>query len=205
MTTESLNNLGKQGFSKVNVLTYVLIGILVLCVGWLFYKVNTLEKALVQTQSEFDSTRSSLLQTQSELDSTRSTLVSTIDKLTYVQALAENADQYAHSHNNFSDSRLKMKISPITDPLQGILLLNGVTFYWNTSDYPELQLSNNQQIGLIAQELEQVYPELVSSDENGYKTVDYVKIIPVLVEAIKQQQLMIVNLQEGIGNLERNR
>ncbi len=119
--------------------------------------------------------------------------------------MAENADHYSHSHNSFSDIRLKTNISEIKDPLNGILSLNGVTFLWNTAEYPGLGLNNDPQIGFIAQELEQVYPELVSSDENGYKTVDYVKLIPVLVEALKEQQLMIINLQQHVENLEQSR
>jgi len=75
----------------------------------------------------------------------------------------------------------------------------------NTTKYPDLGLSNDPQIGFIAQELEQVYPELVSSDQNGYKTVDYVKLIPVLVEAIKQQQLMMIDLQHQIDHPEQSR
>lgn len=179
-TAKTPDPIKKQNFPLFKVITSILIGVLVLCVAWLFSKVYILEKTLTQTQTE---------------------LASTIDTLSYVQSLAENADRYAHSHNNFSDNRLKVNISPLKDPLQGVLSLNGVTFYWNTSDYPELGLNNDPQVGFIAQELEKIYPELVHTDENGYKTVDYVKLIPILTEAIKQQQLMITDLQKEITEL----
>ncbi|MEW6181106.1 MAG: tail fiber domain-containing protein [Chloroflexota bacterium] len=190
MTSETLNNIERQRISKSTVLVSVLIGILVLSVFSLFYKVNVLEKTLEATSYK--------------VNTLEGTLEATIDELSYVKALAVNADQYAHSHEIYSDSRLKVNISPIKDPLQAILSLNGVTFFWNTSDYPELGLSNEPQIGFIAQELEQVYPELVHVHENGYKTIDYVSLIPVLTEAIKQQQLMIVELQKEIIELRKN-
>lgn len=200
---ESSNKVRNQSFPIANAITSILIGVLVLCVAWLFYKVNILEKSLLQTQNDLAATQTELNNTQLELSNTRSALASTIDTLAYVQAIAENANRFAHSHNNFSDSRLKVNISPIKDPLQGLLSLNGVTFYWNTADYPELELNSDPQIGFIAQELEQVYPELVHTDENGFKTVDYVKLIPVLTEAIKQQQLMIIDLQKEITKLRK--
>ena len=65
-----------------------------------------------------------------------------------------------------------------------------------------MQLSNNHQIGVIAQEVEAVLPELVSEDENGYKAVAYDKISAVLVEAIKEQQKQIDELQKKIIELE---
>jgi hypothetical protein len=140
---------------------------------------------------------------QSGLNSIRSTLSSTISTLGYVQGIAENANKYAHSHTSFSDGRLKTNITQISDPLKGILSLNGVNFFWNTSKYPELGLNNDPQIGFIAQEVEQVYPQLVNTSENGFKMVDYVKLVPVLVEAIKQQQLMIVDLRRQIIDLQQ--
>jgi len=52
-----------------------------------------------------------------------------------------------------------------------------------------------KQIGVIAQEVEAIYPELVSTDENGYKSVSYEKFTPILIEAIKEQQAIIDELK----------
>lgn len=186
----------KKNVSMYKVVTSVLIGLLILCVGWLFYKVYNLEKTLIKTQAE-------LLQVQSELSNTQIVLDSVSRTLSYVKAVAENADRYAHSHSIFSDSRLKMNIAPIADPLQGVMSLNGITFYWNTSDHPDLGFNNERQFGFIAQEVEQIYPELVHT-ENGYKTVNYVELIPILTEAIKQQQMMILDLQTEISRMRQN-
>jgi len=58
-----------------------------------------------------------------------------------------------------------------------------------------MQLTNKPQIGVIAQEVEKVFPELIAEDENGYKAVGYEKFTPVLIEAIKEQQLKIDELE----------
>jgi hypothetical protein len=186
----------KAGSSIIKAVTPSVVGILLLCVIWLFYKVDRLEKSLTTTQRE-------LVATQTKLTNVQLDLSTTIDTLSYVQALAENADQYAHSHNNFSDIRLKTNISPISGPLNSILYLDGVTFFWNTKKYPELGLSDDPQIGFIAQEVEKIYPELVTTDESGFKTVDYNKLIPVLVEGIKQQQVIIHELELRVDTLEQ--
>ena len=80
--------------------------------------------------------------------------------------------------------------------------INGVYYHWRVSEFPENNFVNTKQIGVIAQELEQVYPELVITGSDGYKTVDYPKLTAVLLEAVKnlsakneQQQNEITELQ----------
>lgn len=103
-----------------------------------------------------------------------------------------------------SDRRLKQDISGITDALGGILALNGVTYRYNASKYPELGLSDQPQIGFLAQDLEQVYPQLVVTRPDGFKAVNYAQLVPVLVEAIKQQQSMLADLQTQVKELQRS-
>ena len=103
-----------------------------------------------------------------------------------------------------SDIRLKTNSSRIKDALSGVLSLSGVTYSYNTAKYPELRLSDGPQIGFIAQELEQVYPELVKTKEDGFKAVNYAQLVPVLVEAIKEQQLMIEELKQQVNELREN-
>ncbi len=87
-----------------------------------------------------------------------------------------------------SDVRLKHDISRIDDPLAVIEQLRGVSFLWNRD--------NNHTYGLIAQEVEQVLPELVATDADGYKSVAYGNLIPFLIEAIKVQQSEIDELKK---------
>lgn len=100
-----------------------------------------------------------------------------------------------------SDARVKQDVSGVTDALRGVLALNGVTYRYNTSKYPELGLSDQPQIGFLAQELEQVYPQVVVTRKDGFKAVNYALLVPVLVEAIKQQQSMIADLQSQVREL----
>jgi hypothetical protein len=94
----------------------------------------------------------------------------------------------ATDFNSTSDINLKENIRPIEDPLNKVLQLNGVEFDWK----------DNQQssIGVIAQELEKVFPSLVKTAEN--KSVNYNGLIGVLVEAVKEQQKQIEELKKLI-------
>jgi len=100
-----------------------------------------------------------------------------------------------------SDRRLKVDVVKITDALQGVLSLNGVTYHYDTTNHPEMGLSEKPQIGFIAQELEEVYPQFVVTKENGYKAVNYAPMVAVLAEAIKEQQAMIEELQKQVNQL----
>ncbi len=87
-----------------------------------------------------------------------------------------------------SDINLKKNIVSITGVLDDILKLRGVNFNWLKESGPA------SHIGFIAQEIEQVFPELVSMDYRGYKSVSYASFSPLLVEAIKEQQKQIQQL-----------
>lgn len=80
-----------------------------------------------------------------------------------------------------SDVTLKKNIKRITSPLEKITKISGVNFEWN--DGAPFQ---GQDIGVIAQEIETIMPEIVTTRDNGTKAVRYEKIIPLLIEAIKE-------------------
>jgi hypothetical protein len=81
--------------------------------------------------------------------------------------------------------------------LDAILCLRGVTFDWKQGGFPDMNFASGQQIGFIAQEVEKVLPELVSTDSNCYKSVAYANVVPVAVEAIKAQQSQIDALNKA--------
>ena len=101
-----------------------------------------------------------------------------------------------------SDERWKKDITPLTDPLGKVMRLQGVSFNWKTDEFPELNFSTAAQIGLIAQDAEKVMPEVVTTDNRGYKGISYEKLAPVLIEAIKKQQQKISELELKIIKLE---
>lgn len=87
--------------------------------------------------------------------------------------------------NSLSDEKLKKDISTIDDALDKVKQLRGVDYTWKQSE--------EKSKGVIAQELQEVFPELVSESESGL-SVNYNGIIGVLIEAIKEQQKQIDKL-----------
>jgi len=68
-----------------------------------------------------------------------------------------------------------------------------------------MQFNDERQLGFSAQEVEKLFPEIVMTDDNGYKSVDYGRLTPVLVEAIKEQQQQIIKLQVQIDELKKDK
>lgn len=81
-----------------------------------------------------------------------------------------------------SDKRLKKNIKKLDNVLEKINKLQGVSFEWDSDKI----LNNHPQIGLIAQQVEDVFPEIVYTDKNGLKSMTYDKLTSVLIEAIKE-------------------
>jgi hypothetical protein len=83
-----------------------------------------------------------------------------------------------------SDARLKINLEPIINALEKTMSLNGVTFNWNS--LAEGKDLNSREPGVIAQEIQAVLPEAVALRENGFLGVRYDKLVPLLIEAIKE-------------------
>jgi hypothetical protein len=104
---------------------------------------------------------------------------------------------------NGSDKRLKHNIVLISNPIEKLSKINGYTFTWNDDYYAKQNqdLFKRNDIGVIAQEIMEVIPEAVHEKDDGFLGVDYQKIIPLLIEAIKEQQLQIEELRNDITRL----
>lgn len=96
-----------------------------------------------------------------------------------------------------SDRRFKQNITPITSALEKVTKLQGVIYNWNTKDYPHRFFTDAPQIGLIAQDVETVIPEVVLTDAEGYKSITYDKLTAVLIEAVKEMKQQM-NSQDSI-------
>lgn len=101
-----------------------------------------------------------------------------------------------------SDIRYKKNIQPLGNSLLDIQQMQGVRYEWRRDEFPEKNFSKKPQIGFIAQEVEIIFPEMVLTDEKGYKSVDYARLTPVLVEAIKELSLKNRQLETTNQNLE---
>ena len=95
-----------------------------------------------------------------------------------------------------SDERLKKNIELISNPIQKVQALKGVTWVWKDEASDAAKASPN--LGVIAQDVEKVLPQLVHDRENGYKGVDYAKMVGLLIEAIKDQQKQIDDLKSRL-------
>jgi len=92
-----------------------------------------------------------------------------------------------------SDSRLKDNVTPIADALVKINQIGGYEFDWNGNSE-----HSGHDVGVIAQEIEKVLPEVVAERDNGYKAVRYEKIVALLIQAVKEQQLQIDELKSKL-------
>ncbi len=93
--------------------------------------------------------------------------------------------------NETSDRRYKKDITSLTNVLSKVVQMRGVTYKWKTNEFPNKNFENDTQIGLIAQEVEALFPELVETDSEGYKSVEYSKIVAILIESIKELQTQV--------------
>jgi hypothetical protein len=102
---------------------------------------------------------------------------------------------YTGTIGGCSDVRYKKGFEAFTHTLNKLKEITGQYYYWNQEAFPEKDFTDQRQIGVLAQEVEAVFPEIVLTDKEGYKSVDYSRLTPILLEAIKEQQIMIDKLQ----------
>ena len=132
-----------------------------------------------------------------------------------------NGPIYGTSVANSSDARLKKDVETISGALDKVLKLRGVSFYWKnktemaeakgiSADSIEYNYDSKKHIGVIAQELEAEFPELVNTDDDGFKSVEYSNIAPILLEAVKELkaekdalQTTVETQQQQIDELKR--
>ncbi|UCD38421.1 MAG: tail fiber domain-containing protein, partial [Fidelibacterota bacterium] len=110
---------------------------------------------------------------------------------------------YTGSWNLASDKRLKENITEITGVLEDLSQLRGVKFKWNELAGSLGHEQGKNEIGVIAQEIERIYPELVTESKLGYKGVDYSKLTAVLIEAVKELKAEKDALEARVEALEK--
>jgi hypothetical protein len=125
----------------------------------------------------------------------------------------------ANSWLTYSDKRLKTDIQPLENSLEKVLKLSGVNYRYKyefdknpngikDTDEVKIKTAANEEkikseddlrMGLIAQDVKEVLPEVVREDEKGYLSINYSDIVPLLIESIKQQQKQIEELKKATG------
>ncbi|HET9531928.1 MAG TPA: DNRLRE domain-containing protein [Blastocatellia bacterium] len=104
-----------------------------------------------------------------------------------------------------SDLRYKKQITPFSNLIDKLARLQPVHFYWRADEYPEKHFGLRQSFGLIAQEVEQVLPELVAEDEQGYKSVNYSKLPLMLLQAVKELKAENDLLKQRLDEMSRQK
>ncbi len=101
-----------------------------------------------------------------------------------------------------SDERYKKNIVSIDNALEKVKNLNGVSYEWKTEEFKEENFDRGRHYGVVAQQVEEILPETVKENSDGYKGVAYTELIPILIEAMKEQQQIMDNQQKKMDELE---
>ena len=135
------------------------------------------------------------------------------------RALDVNGGVWANNVQLTSDERLKKDIKPLSDEKERLYLLRGKSYIKTLlpTDIKDVRYNENgeeysmeekketiefSEYGYLAQELKEVFPDLVSQDSEGYYAVNYIGLIPVIIEALKDQRLEIERQREQIKELK---
>ena len=100
-----------------------------------------------------------------------------------------------------SDIRWKKDVKTLSNSLEKVGQLRGVSYNWRKDEFPDKNFDNKEQIGLIAQEVDKIYPQLVDTDALGFKSVQYSKVVALLIEALKEQQSEINSLKAEVSKM----
>jgi hypothetical protein len=108
------------------------------------------------------------------------------------------------ANNTISDRRFKKGIRPLEGSLEKILKLRGVRYHMRTSEFPNQNFDDQEKIGLIAQEVETVFPQVVQYDGDGYRSINYGWLVSPLAEATKELYGLCRAHDEKIVTLEKS-
>lgn len=110
--------------------------------------------------------------------------------------IGNNSTQY------HSDRRWKKNIRTFDSALDRVSRLRGVSFEWRRGEFADMNFPEGTRVGLIAQEVEEVVPELVHTNKDGYKSVEYANLVAVLIEAVKKLRTENQSQDDRIEMLE---
>lgn len=105
-----------------------------------------------------------------------------------------------------SDLRFKKEVKPFGSVLNSFSKLRPVNYFWRADEFPDQHFGTKQSYGLIAQEVEEIFPDLVTIDDKGFKAVNYTKLPLYTIQAVKEQQVQIeAQAKEIAAQKETNR
>lgn len=106
------------------------------------------------------------------------------------------------NYTAFSDGRLKTNVEPVTDGLKLVNQLNPVFYDWDRSNSKTSGFEDKHQVGFIAQEVEKVLPEVVNKGEDGYRSLEYGKMVSVVIAAVKELYNKVLGIDREIASVK---
>jgi hypothetical protein len=103
-----------------------------------------------------------------------------------------------------SDRVLKTNINKVENSLAKILAINGVSFDWRKDEFPQMHFEGGRQLGVIAQDVEKVFPEAVTKNKDGIRSVAYTMLIAPMIEAFKEVSNRLLTLFQISNNQSRS-
>jgi hypothetical protein len=104
----------------------------------------------------------------------------------FTTGCVQDGDGTAIAGTCVSDRRLKTDIRPFAPMLDRVTRLQPVTYHWRSDEHPEMRLGTDETYGLIAQDVEAVFPEMVATSPEGWKQVDYSRLPVMLLQSVKE-------------------
>lgn len=107
------------------------------------------------------------------------------------------------SYVNASDLRYKKNVTAISNALEKLTSIDGVFYSFKNDEYPKMKFSNRREMGVIAQKVEKIFPEAVSKDEKGFRSVAYSMLIAPIIESIKEIKNWLIGHDKAIEQNQR--
>jgi hypothetical protein len=108
------------------------------------------------------------------------------------------------NYTTVSDGRLKTNVTPITNGLDLIERLNPVSYDWDRTNPRTSGFAPQHQVGFIAQEVEKVLPEVVNVGEDSYRSLEYGKMVSVVIAAVKELYVRLQKLETQSSTVDKN-
>jgi hypothetical protein len=109
------------------------------------------------------------------------------------------------NYTTVSDGRLKTNVTPVDQGLDLVNQLNPVFYDWDRNNPKTSGFEDKHQVGFIAQEVEKVLPEVVNKGEDGYRSLEYGKIVSVVVAAVKELYNKVLGIDRELASVKASK
>ncbi|MCD4657930.1 MAG: tail fiber domain-containing protein [Planctomycetes bacterium] len=174
---------------------------------WYYDRYNYYTRGRASVSSSYDFNFRTTMEYTGNIDSicvrNGSLGINTTNPSSSYQLYVYGTAYFSGGYTSSSDLRFKKNIKTIDDALDRLRKMKGVYYRWREDKFDNKTIRKDRQMGFIAQEMERILPEVVMTDENGYKAISYDRIAAVVTEAIKQQQHELSKLSSDMKTMRK--